>query len=190
MSNHTLGKNESHRVEFKRELTTDLDLEKEVVAFLNSPEGGLIFLGVDTAGNALDIKDIDIVSYFNKVSSYVYELTNKQQNPWFACSALTGEFRFSRTSFVDNNSNERNHHEPFSMSKTSKYDIFLLDCGPAKLLIAKVLIDRLGKTVPEAKRIVDKTPVLIASRIDRYSTEMLKDALEEYQAVVEIRESK
>lgn len=138
----------------------------------------------------LDIKDIDIVSYFNKVSSYVYELTNKQQNPWFACSALTGEFRFSRTSFVDNNSNERNHHEPFSMSKTSKYDIFLLDCGPAKLLIAKVLIDRLGKTVPEAKRIVDKTPVLIASRIDRYSTEMLKDALEEYQAVVEIRESK
>lgn len=59
MSNHTLGKNENHRVEFKRELTTDLDLEKEVVAFLNSPEGGLIFLGVDTAGNALDVKDID-----------------------------------------------------------------------------------------------------------------------------------
>lgn len=59
MINDTLGKNESHRIEFKRELTPDLDLEKEVVAFLNYPEGGLIFLGVDAAGNALDIKDID-----------------------------------------------------------------------------------------------------------------------------------
>jgi hypothetical protein len=27
---------ENHRVEFKRELTPELDLEKEVVAFLNS----------------------------------------------------------------------------------------------------------------------------------------------------------
>lgn len=37
---------ESHRVEYKRELSDSL--EKEVVAFLNSKEGGVIFLGIDS----------------------------------------------------------------------------------------------------------------------------------------------
>ena len=40
----------------------------------------------------LDDADLDIVSYFNRVSSYVYRLTQEQQNPWFSCSALSGEF--------------------------------------------------------------------------------------------------
>ena len=71
----------------------------------------------------------------------------------------------------------------------SKYDMYLIDCGPAKLLVCKVLMGKLGLTIPEAKRLVDNTPVLIASKIDRYSTEILKDSLEEYQAVIEIRES-
>ena len=47
MNNDEISINESHRVEFKRELTPDLDLEKEIVAFLNSPEGCVIFVGVD-----------------------------------------------------------------------------------------------------------------------------------------------
>ena len=59
MNNDEISINESHRVEFKRELTPDLDIEKEIVAFLNSPEGGAVFVGVDVAGNALSIKDID-----------------------------------------------------------------------------------------------------------------------------------
>ena len=59
MNNDEISINESHRVEFKRELTPDLDLEKEIVAFLNSPEGGVIFVGVDAAGSAFSIKDID-----------------------------------------------------------------------------------------------------------------------------------
>ena len=41
---------ETHRVEFKRELTPELDLEKEVVAFLNSHEGGFIYIGIDKNG--------------------------------------------------------------------------------------------------------------------------------------------
>lgn len=32
---------ETNRIEFKRELTDDLDIEKEVVAFLNYHEGGI-----------------------------------------------------------------------------------------------------------------------------------------------------
>lgn len=36
---------ESSRIEFKRQLTDNL--EKEVVAFLNAPHGGEIYIGVD-----------------------------------------------------------------------------------------------------------------------------------------------
>ena len=37
-------KSETNRIEYKQELTDDL--EKEVIAFLNYPEGGLIYLGI------------------------------------------------------------------------------------------------------------------------------------------------
>jgi len=50
---------ETHRIEFKRELTPDLDLEKEVIAFLNSHEGGLIYVGIDNAANRLGVADVD-----------------------------------------------------------------------------------------------------------------------------------
>lgn len=50
---------ETNRIEFKRELTKELDLEKEVVAFLNYKEGGIIYIGVDDSGKAIGVKDID-----------------------------------------------------------------------------------------------------------------------------------
>jgi ATP-dependent DNA helicase RecG len=50
---------ETHRVEYKRELTDSL--EKEVIAFLNSREGGRIFIGVDDSGKAVGVPNIDQV---------------------------------------------------------------------------------------------------------------------------------
>lgn len=50
---------ETNRIEFKRELTPDLDLEKEVVAFLNYHEGGMIYIGIDDDGLPIGVKDID-----------------------------------------------------------------------------------------------------------------------------------
>ena len=41
---------ETNRIEHKRELTKDLDIEKEVIAFLNYHEGGIIFIGIDKDG--------------------------------------------------------------------------------------------------------------------------------------------
>ena len=38
---------ETNRIEFKRELADDLDIEKEVIAFLNYKEGGYIYIGID-----------------------------------------------------------------------------------------------------------------------------------------------
>ena len=50
---------ESNRIEFKRELTDELDLEKEVIAFLNYKEGGIIYVGIDKNGIPVGVEDID-----------------------------------------------------------------------------------------------------------------------------------
>jgi len=48
---------ETNRIEYKRELTDDL--EKEVIAFLNYREGGIIFMGIDKLGNTYGLADSD-----------------------------------------------------------------------------------------------------------------------------------
>ena len=48
---------ENNRTEFKSKLTDRL--EREVVAFLNYREGGVIYIGVDDDGNAVGVPDID-----------------------------------------------------------------------------------------------------------------------------------
>lgn len=48
---------ESNRIEFKVELNDKL--EKEVVAFLNNKEGGILYIGVDDNGKPVGISDID-----------------------------------------------------------------------------------------------------------------------------------
>ena len=50
---------ETNRIEFKRELTRELDIEKEVIAFLNYREGGIIYIGIDDDGTPIGVKDID-----------------------------------------------------------------------------------------------------------------------------------
>lgn len=48
---------ENNRIEYKRELTDGL--EKEVVAFLNAREGGILYIGIDDEGNAVGVQDCD-----------------------------------------------------------------------------------------------------------------------------------
>lgn len=50
---------ETNQIEYKRELTKELDIEKEVVAFLNYREGGIIYIGIDKSGKPVGVKDID-----------------------------------------------------------------------------------------------------------------------------------
>ena len=50
---------ETNRIEFKRELTNDLDIEKEVIAFLNYKEGGVVYIGIDKNGTPVGVNDID-----------------------------------------------------------------------------------------------------------------------------------
>jgi predicted HTH transcriptional regulator len=48
---------ENSRIEYKRELTDGL--EKEVVAFLNAREGGILYIGIDKDGDVFGVKDCD-----------------------------------------------------------------------------------------------------------------------------------
>jgi predicted HTH transcriptional regulator len=48
---------ETSRIEYKQELTDFL--EKEVIAFLNSHEGGVIYLGIDKSGKVLGLDNSD-----------------------------------------------------------------------------------------------------------------------------------
>lgn len=50
---------ENKYTEYKQQITPEI--EKEVVAFLNSNEGGIIYVGIDNAGNIVGIEDIDQV---------------------------------------------------------------------------------------------------------------------------------
>ena len=50
---------ESNRIEYKQELT-DL-LEKEVIAFLNYPEGGVIYLGIDKREKVVGLDNVDAI---------------------------------------------------------------------------------------------------------------------------------
>ena len=50
---------ESNRIEYKSTLNDKL--EREVVAFLNYHEGGMIYIGIDDAGNTVGINDADDV---------------------------------------------------------------------------------------------------------------------------------
>ncbi len=48
---------ETNRIEYKRELSEGL--EKEVVAFLNYREGGIIYIGIDKEGTIVGVQDAD-----------------------------------------------------------------------------------------------------------------------------------
>ena len=48
---------ETNRIEYKRELTDGL--EKEVIAFLNYREGGILYIGIDKDGNTYGLADAD-----------------------------------------------------------------------------------------------------------------------------------
>ena len=49
---------ETERIELKRELTPDVDIEKEVVAFLNGT-GGIVYIGIDDNGKVVGVPDTD-----------------------------------------------------------------------------------------------------------------------------------
>jgi predicted HTH transcriptional regulator len=50
---------ETNRIEYKRELSKDVEIEREVVAFLNYREGGFVYIGIDKNGKIYGVSDVD-----------------------------------------------------------------------------------------------------------------------------------
>jgi len=50
---------ENHHIELKSKLDDKVDLEKEVIAFLNTREGGKIYIGIDNSGSVIGVDNID-----------------------------------------------------------------------------------------------------------------------------------
>jgi ATP-dependent DNA helicase RecG len=50
---------ETNRIEYKRELHTGVDIEKEVISFLNYHEGGMLYIGIDKNGDSVGLADVD-----------------------------------------------------------------------------------------------------------------------------------
>ncbi len=50
---------ETNRIECKREFSNDVDIEKEIIAFLNYHEGGTIYIGIDKFGKEVGVSDSD-----------------------------------------------------------------------------------------------------------------------------------
>lgn len=48
---------ETNRIEYKQQLTEDL--EKEAIAFLNYHEGGIMYIGIHKSGELIGVPDID-----------------------------------------------------------------------------------------------------------------------------------
>jgi predicted HTH transcriptional regulator len=50
---------ETNRLEYKEILTKELDIEKEVIAFLNYASGGAVIFGVNKTGKVVGVADVD-----------------------------------------------------------------------------------------------------------------------------------
>ncbi|MFN7845594.1 MAG: RNA-binding domain-containing protein [Bacteroidota bacterium] len=64
---------ETNRIEYKRELTPEVDIEKEVIAFLNYPEGGLIYVGMDAKGKPVGVlyADADMLKLKDRIKNNI-----------------------------------------------------------------------------------------------------------------------
>ena len=70
--------------------------------------------------------------------------------------------------------------------KTS-FDVILKSAGQAKLGVIKVVREKTGLGLKEAKELVDKAPTAIKEKANKAEAEDLKAALEEAGAEVEIK---
>ncbi len=55
---------ENNRIEYKQKLTDDL--EREIVAFLNYREGGIVYIGIDKNGEIAGLENSDSDQNKNK----------------------------------------------------------------------------------------------------------------------------
>ena len=178
--------------------TNSTDVAGTVIAYATSPnkvayDGGYERNSPYTSGllKMLDEKPaLNIVNYFSKVSSYVFNNTSEKQQPWFSCSALTGEFFLA-----DNNTTTQSANTSIPSTSTTTqgtkamYDIYVNTLGTqvVKVDLAIYLRDRFNISGKEAWNIVYSIPTTLVRRVDESTARQIKSDLEKIGAVVELR---
>ena len=72
-------------------------------------------------------------------------------------------------------------------AEQTEFDVILKSAGQAKLGVIKVVREKTGLGLKEAKELVDKAPTAIKEKANKAEAEDLKAALEEAGAEVEIK---
>ena len=126
---------------------------------------------------------LNIVNYFSKVSSYVFNNTSEKQQPWFSCSALTGEF------FLAENNTTIQSNSTTTQSTKAMYDIYVYTLGTKveKVDYAIYIRDRFNISAKEAWNMVYSIPTTLVRRVDESIARQIKSDLEKKGAVVELR---
>lgn len=62
---------ETNRIEYKRELNADVDIEKEVIALFHYSEGGMVYIGIDKHGNVKGLSDIDMLKVKDHIKNNI-----------------------------------------------------------------------------------------------------------------------
>ena len=73
------------------------------------------------------------------------------------------------------------------VEEKTEFDVILKSAGQAKLGVIKVVREKTGLGLKEAKELVDKAPTAIKEKANKAEAEDLKAALEEAGAEVEIK---
>lgn len=72
-------------------------------------------------------------------------------------------------------------------AEQTEFDVVLKSAGQAKLNVIKVVREKTGLGLKEAKELVDKAPTAIKEKTSKAEAEELKAALEEAGAEVEVK---
>ena len=72
-------------------------------------------------------------------------------------------------------------------AEQTEFDVVLKSAGQAKLNVIKVVREKTGLGLKEAKELVDKAPTAIKEKASKAEAEELKAALEEAGAEVEVK---
>ena len=72
-------------------------------------------------------------------------------------------------------------------AEQTEFDVVLKSAGQAKLNVIKVVREKTGLGLKEAKELVDKAPTAIKEKASKAEAEQLKAALEEAGAEVEVK---
>jgi large subunit ribosomal protein L7/L12 len=68
-----------------------------------------------------------------------------------------------------------------------RFDVVLIEAGPRKISVIKVLREMLGLSLAEGKDFIESAPQTVKADVSREEARSLRDRLEQVEATVQLR---